>query len=174
MNNPSRQPIQLTEDAAAKWRRQYGEKEEAYMDRTRTERIKRLSYESGRNGVIPAQARFAGRAQRPHLAAGVGPRGSRGGRVDFSVPQLVGQEVHFKFFDAEAASVSVAGTFDGLQEQIIPLRKTGAGQWRLQMSLLPGRYEYHFVVDGQGRTDPLATRLVTNCCGGFNSDLVVE
>jgi hypothetical protein len=42
------------------------------------------------------------------------------------------------------------------------------------MSLVPGRYEYRFLVDGRSRPDPAARQQVTNFCGDVTSVLVVE
>jgi 1,4-alpha-glucan branching enzyme len=89
-------------------------------------------------------------------------------------PQARGRRVDFEFFAPRAASVCVAGAFNTAALQVMPLRKMATGEWRLRMVLEPGRYEYHFLADGQRRPDPTAAQQVTNLCGGVNSVLVVE
>lgn len=53
---------------------------------------------------------------------------------------------------------------------MIPL---GDGRWVKQLALLPGHYEYRFVVDGQWMDDPKAQACVSNPHGGVNAVLVV-
>jgi len=47
-----------------------------------------------------------------------------------------------------------------------------AGLWEKRLALLPGRYEYKFIVDGRWRHDPDANENVRNKYGTLNS--VVE
>ncbi len=84
------------------------------------------------------------------------------------------RQVNFVFFDSNAESVFVAGTFNGWDSQASPLRKVGGGEWCLQLLLASGRYEYRFLVDGQWRRDPAAVLNVTDFCGGVNSILDVR
>ncbi len=83
------------------------------------------------------------------------------------------RQVNFEFADDKAETVCVAGTFNNWDPQASPLRKSGAGEWCLQMWLEPGTYEYRFLVDGQWKMDPLARYQVTDFCGGVTSVLVV-
>jgi hypothetical protein len=48
------------------------------------------------------------------------------------------------------------------------------GHWWTYMTLVPGTYEYRFVVDGEWQADPEAAASVPNSYGGVNSVLVVE
>jgi hypothetical protein len=50
----------------------------------------------------------------------------------------------------------------------------GLGQWIKGLSLLPGSYEYQYVVDGKWINDPQAVKSTPNPYGGRNSVLVVE
>jgi len=69
--------------------------------------------------------------------------------------------------------VYVCGDFNGWRPA--GLRMIGnahADLWEKRLALLPGRYEFKFVVDGQWKHDPDARENVPNIHGSLNS--VVE
>lgn len=68
-----------------------------------------------------------------------------------------------------AIRVCLAGTFNQWSPTETPLTKGSGGEWRVEMKLTPGTYEYRFVVDGDWRDDPLAKGSVPNPYGGQNS-----
>ncbi len=76
--------------------------------------------------------------------------------------------VRFKFQDATAQSVCVAGSFNEWNPGATPMVPGVAGQWVKELTLPPGIYEYLLVVDGQWRVDPCCTRQVPNAFGGMN------
>lgn len=82
--------------------------------------------------------------------------------------------VNFEFYDQNADSVCLAGSFNDWNPHVSPLRNVRAGGWALRLLLAPGRYEYRFLVDGQWRMDPRARQQVTDFCGGVNSVLTVQ
>jgi hypothetical protein len=49
----------------------------------------------------------------------------------------------------EAHDVYVAGTFNNWNPRSHPLRRTRRGRWESTLDVLPGRYEYKFVIDGR-------------------------
>jgi hypothetical protein len=149
-------------------------RKERVMDRIRMDRIKRLSNGNGRSCGVGQPAAFVGLTQPRRISTRFAKRIRSRVPVGAFSPQPGGRQVNFEFFDPRAASVSVAGAFNACGLQVIPLRKRGAGEWGLRMVLEPGRYEYHFLADGQRRPDPTATQQVTNLCGGLDSVLVVE
>ena len=63
-----------------------------------------------------------------------------------------------------AHSVCVAGTFNNWDPAKTAMERDGTG-WKATVSLLPGRYEYKFVVDGQWMSDPGAKESVRNDFG---------
>ncbi len=81
--------------------------------------------------------------------------------------------VRFEYTNLAAASVCVAGTFNHWQPAAKPLHSSGLGNWWKDTALVPGIYEYCFVVDGQWMADPLAWESVPNPFGGRNSILRV-
>jgi 1,4-alpha-glucan branching enzyme len=86
-------------------------------------------------------------------------------------PSLQRQPVCFSLRDAHACEVSVAGSFNHWQP--IPLSKGDTGNWTVQLSLIPGHYEYQFIVDGVWTPDPAADYSVLNPFGGRNSRVTV-
>ncbi|MFA6583723.1 MAG: glycogen-binding domain-containing protein, partial [Elusimicrobiaceae bacterium] len=57
------------------------------------------------------------------------------------------------FRSAKAENVFVAGSFNGWKD--VKLQKNGT-RWETSIDLAPGRYEYHFIADGEVLDDPLA------------------
>ena len=72
------------------------------------------------------------------------------------------------FSAPSAKSVALAGSFNNWQPTAA-LKPTRAGDWKGELKLPPGRYEYLFVVDGQWLPDPSAREAVPNPFGGVNS-----
>jgi 1,4-alpha-glucan branching enzyme len=88
----------------------------------------------------------------------------------------VGQQlvpVRFEFTHPTAKSVSVAGSFNEWHPTTKTMHPAGRGHWLKDTSLMPGTYEYCFVVDGQWLPDPEAKDSVPNPFGGKNSVLTV-
>ncbi len=90
-------------------------------------------------------------------------------------PQLDLQyPIEFVLDNLEAQEVCLAGTFNNWDPGKNPLKKRKHGRWQTTIQLLPGRYEYRFVVDGQWTGDPKATETAPNPYGTENSVLVVR
>jgi 1,4-alpha-glucan branching enzyme len=83
------------------------------------------------------------------------------------------QLVHFELVDPAARSVCIAGTFNDWHPSVTEMIALGEGRWAKELTLVPGAYEYLFVVDGQWTTDPAANESVANPFGGRNSVLRV-
>jgi 1,4-alpha-glucan branching enzyme len=99
-------------------------------------------------------------------------RHNRPTAVTRPVPKQV-EQVDFVFESPEVSAVAVAGTFNDWDPRRTPMRKNPSGVWTTTVSLVPGRYEYRFVVDGKWISDPKAPS-VTNAFGGTNSVLEVK
>lgn len=72
-----------------------------------------------------------------------------------------------------AKQVFVAGSFNDWHAGTIPLTPCAGGEWRGELKLPPGRYEYLFVVDGKWLPDPSANETAPNPFGGRNSVLSI-
>ena len=61
----------------------------------------------------------------------------------------------FSYFAPEARDIRVAGEFNNWRpSERHKLSKKKDGKWGLKIPLMPGKYEYKFIVDGQWREDP--------------------
>ncbi len=74
----------------------------------------------------------------------------------------------------KARSVKVVGNFSEGCTDTVPLEHLGGGAWVARLLLPPGRYEYHFMVDGRRRPDPLAVHVVQTQAGVLNAVVRVE
>jgi 1,4-alpha-glucan branching enzyme len=73
----------------------------------------------------------------------------------------------------DSSEVFLCGDFNQWSpESLRMIRRDGSGRWEKHLTLLPGRYEYRFIVDGKWMSDPHATVEVANEYGSCNS--VVE
>jgi hypothetical protein len=74
-----------------------------------------------------------------------------------------------------ADNVQIAGDFNNWQPEYSPMQKVGEGGiWQTEMNLMPGRYRYRLVVDGQWQQDPYNELTELNPFGGFNSIIEVK
>ncbi|MGQ9541016.1 MAG: alpha amylase N-terminal ig-like domain-containing protein [Armatimonadota bacterium] len=96
---------------------------------------------------------------------------SAGGRAQGGIP------VTFRLrLEQPAQVVYLAGTFNDWQVGQSPMHSEDGGRtWTLTLHLMPGVYQYKFVVNGTDwRTDPNAVQNVDDGMGNINSLLVVE
>jgi 1,4-alpha-glucan branching enzyme len=66
--------------------------------------------------------------------------------------------IYFRLEAPDAAEVSVVGDFNGWDARKHALHRTPGGLWECQLPLPPGRYAYHFLVNGTPRLDPHCAR----------------
>jgi copper chaperone CopZ len=64
------------------------------------------------------------------------------------------RKIHLFFHAPETRSVFVAAFFNDWKTDGAPLHRHPNGNWDLEVSLAPGRYEDKFVVDGQWSCEP--------------------
>lgn len=83
------------------------------------------------------------------------------------------RSVMFELKDAPGRQVFVAGSFNNWQPAHRLTDKDGAGVYRCRVMLLPGDYEYKFVVDGEWRLDAANPNFAPNDFGTLNSLLTV-
>lgn len=68
-----------------------------------------------------------------------------------------------------ANEVFLIGDFNSWKAEGLPLKKNKKGMWNLELELMPGKYEYKFIVDGKWQNDPVNNNTVLNSYGTFNS-----
>lgn len=53
----------------------------------------------------------------------------------------------------DASEVFLAGTFNGWNPKATPMKQQHGGDWEAEVELIPGSYEYKFVIDGEWRCE---------------------
>ena len=98
-----------------------------------------------------------------------------------SEPKLKAKTVEFEFVAPEAQAVFLAGSFNEWNAEATPMAKKPKGKkWTVKLKLLPGRYEYKFLCDGQWRCSANGeeaqedSMCVPNEFGTMNRVIVVE
>jgi 5'-AMP-activated protein kinase regulatory beta subunit len=82
--------------------------------------------------------------------------------------------VEFSWCPPVPEQVFIAGTFNEWNPYSHQLTCSETGEWRINLDLAPGTYEYRFRVDGEWTTDPACETKVKNCLGSYNSVMTVE
>jgi 1,4-alpha-glucan branching enzyme len=78
------------------------------------------------------------------------------------------KRVNFKFLAPLAEKVSVAGDFNEWNLMSHPMKKDKKGIWKISLNLLPGTYQYRFLVDGEWQGNPSCTDCIENPFGTLN------
>jgi 1,4-alpha-glucan branching enzyme len=80
------------------------------------------------------------------------------------------QSVVFEYFDPSATVVTLVADFNQWDPKARPLKRDSGGLWKVTVRLVPGSYQYKFVVNGdRWEEDPLNLHRVMNEHGTFNS-----
>jgi len=74
----------------------------------------------------------------------------------------------------EAQNVFLVYDFNGWDVNSHPFKKDSKGIWKASTTLIPGRYEYRFLVDGAWQNDSTCTTYVPNPYGSENCVLTLE
>ena len=64
-----------------------------------------------------------------------------------------GRQVEFVFPAPEGKDVYLAGEFNDWDPQALPMVQAGAGNWKAEIELFPGRYEFKPFMDGAWMED---------------------
>src|SRR6516225_6358790 len=78
------------------------------------------------------------------------------------------KRVTFSFHAPEARTVEVVGSFCDWQPKTNAMKKEAGGVWKKTILLMPGYYEYRFLVDGEWCDDPQCPERVANSFGSAN------
>ncbi len=84
------------------------------------------------------------------------------------------RKVEFSLSAPEAEEVFLAGEFNHWDIRSMPMKRGKDGNWKVQTSLPPGRYEYKFVVDNHWVEALRGEELAANSFGTQNLILRVE
>ena len=74
----------------------------------------------------------------------------------------------------EAGEVFLVGDFNNWDVQKHPMKKEENGVLKKITLLLPGRYEYKYLVDGRWQNDSASDRFCVNCFGTQNNIIEVK
>ncbi len=129
---------------------------------------RRLTTHTGVRGELLGD-RFSGGVAYGHARVTVGLT-ARLGRIR-TMPGPP-EPTRFTLAAPEAATVSLAGSFSDWTP--IPMSRDDRGDWRVELTLPAGIYEYIYLIDGQPLTPPEATRRQDDGFGGENGVLVVD
>ncbi|WP_447977464.1 isoamylase early set domain-containing protein [Candidatus Nitrospira bockiana] len=104
-----------------------------------------------------------------------GRLGLHPGRTPAPVPSDPTVLVRLVMIQPDAASVAVAGDFNGWNPERTPLVRSADGVWTATVPLKPGRYHYMYVVDGRHwLSDPFAADVSVDGFGAENAVLDIE
>lgn len=84
------------------------------------------------------------------------------------------RRIEFKFEDNGAKKVFLAGDFNQWDQKSHPMKKSAGGVWKRSILVIPGRYEYKFLVDGDWKEDDFNHHRCTNNFGTYNCILDVR
>ncbi|HYA93128.1 MAG TPA: isoamylase early set domain-containing protein [Thermodesulfobacteriota bacterium] len=84
------------------------------------------------------------------------------------------KKVEFSLSAPEAREVFLTGEFNHWDIRSMPMKRSKDGNWKVQTSLPPGRYEYKFVADNHWVEDVPRAELAANVFGTQNLILRVE
>lgn len=112
-------------------------------------------------------------AQVAALPTALALREQRGAARLAGPPRRTARGVRFEAQFPEASEVRLTGDFADWDVEGLPMERSAGGRWRLELPLLPGQYEYKYVVDGVWRADPANPEHRRNEYGQLNSLLHV-
>lgn len=91
-------------------------------------------------------------------------------KLDWKGPEYTSEGILFRFYAPEAQVVYLAGTFNNWAPTGLAMKQDENGVWSVKIQLIPGNYQYKFVVNGtQWKEDPTNPAKVDDGYGGFNS-----
>ncbi|MBU3758593.1 MAG: glycoside hydrolase family 13 [Candidatus Omnitrophica bacterium] len=84
------------------------------------------------------------------------------------------REVSFEYFAPVSEGVFLAGSFNGWNPALTPMKESKGGRWSVSLKLAPGRYEYRFWADGAWHNDQNPVECVPNAFGTWNCVITVS
>ncbi|MDD5671311.1 MAG: isoamylase early set domain-containing protein [Candidatus Omnitrophica bacterium] len=85
-----------------------------------------------------------------------------------------GGATSFVYYAPQADKVSIVGNFNNWNTTKTPLKKASKGNWKVELKLAPGRYEYRYLVDGTWQNDQRPVECVPNSFGSWNCVIEVR
>ena len=86
-----------------------------------------------------------------------------------------GNKVTFKYMAPDADSISLAGSFNEWNLNANPMIKDANGFWIIELELIPGYYQYKYVINGNDwKVDPMNPIKTEDGLGGENSAFEIK
>lgn len=89
-------------------------------------------------------------------------------------PKMKRRKVAFSLEANNATEVILMGDFNNWDPQKHPMKRDANGLWEKAVIILPGRYEYKFLVDGRWKADPQNEHICSNRYGTYNNVINVN
>lgn len=86
-----------------------------------------------------------------------------------STTKIKRRKITFFLNSSDAKEVILIGDFNKWNPKKHPMKGDGNGMWKKSVMLVPGSYEYKFLVDGEYKEDPQSIHKSANCFGTYNS-----
>lgn len=84
------------------------------------------------------------------------------------------RNVKFALSSPAAGEVFLAGEFNNWDTRSIAMKRSNNEIWNTSIRLLPGRYEFNFIVDGNWVQDTSSYEIVPNPFGTRNCVIIIE
>lgn len=84
------------------------------------------------------------------------------------------ERVEFRLLAPHAEQVFLVGSFNGWSVGADPMKQDKSGVWKKSKKLVPGRYEYKFITDGEWVLDPDCHESISNPHGTANNVVEVK
>jgi 1,4-alpha-glucan branching enzyme len=78
------------------------------------------------------------------------------------------KKINFEIIAPEAETAFLVGDFNEWNISAHPCKRNAKGVWKTSIKLVPGRYEYRFLIDGEWRNDPKSSAFASNPFGSDN------
>ena len=84
------------------------------------------------------------------------------------------RRITFTLKAPEAEEDILMGDFNHWDFKKHPMKKDHLGMWKKDVVVLPGKYEYKFLVDGRWQIDPKNKNICPNCFGTLNNVIEIK
>ncbi len=88
--------------------------------------------------------------------------------------EKVAEGIKFTYYDPDAGTAFLAGTFNGWSTTANPMTRDESGNWTVVIRLSAGKHEYKFIVDGAWITDFDNPNTTPDPYGGSNSVFEID
>ena len=88
--------------------------------------------------------------------------------------EVLNNEIEFKYYNLNAEKVFLVGSMNNWNTTASPMQKFDNGMWKIVLKLVPGKYSYKFIVDGEWLVDKENPIFEDDGYGGSNSIIEID